>query len=223
MLNKYEIVESCQIPADVLQRLYQDTFGLREYGTFVEIGAYDGVSFSNTWGLAHAGWHGLYVDAYQGYIDVCAKNHADHSVEVEACAVGQGNGECDIFLGGAVSSIIESQAKAWGVPTNNPMRVPMHTMDFLLEKHNWPCRYDLLIVDVEGAEEDVLRGYSLHRWRPRMAIIETHEGYSSGPYVDANGHNRTVEFCNGYFRTYRYKKVWHDILNTVFVSSDKEP
>lgn len=223
MPDKYEIVPTCQIPTDVLQRLYLDVFGYRNYGTFVEIGGYDGITFSNTWGLARAGWHGLYVDANPSSVEACKKNHAGHSVEVESCAVGRGDGECDLFLGGEVSSIIESHARAWGIPADKCVRVPMHTMDFLMRKHNWPRNYDLLVVDVEGAEEDVLRGYSLHCWRPQMVIIETHEGFHGGPYVDAKGCNRTVEFCCGYFRTFRYDKVWSDILNTVYVSRDMVP
>lgn len=223
MADEYEIVKSCQIPADVLQKFLVDTFGYRNHGAFVEVGAYDGVDCSNTWGLAHAGWHGLYVEAHPEYAVKCEDNHTEHSVEVECCAVGNGNGECDLFLGGSVSSIVESHARAWGIRPDQCMRVPMKTLDRILQERNWPLRYDVLVVDVEGAEEAVLRGYSMHRWRPRMAIIETHEGYHSGVYEDSKGRNRTVEFCNGYFRTFKYKKVWHDLVNTIFISTDKEP
>ena len=223
MADEYEIVESCQIPRDVLQRFLLDTFGYRTCGAFVEVGAYDGVDYSNTWGLARAGWHGLYVEPHTDFAAKCEANHAKHSVEVECCAVGNGNGECDLFLGGSVSSVVESHAKAWGIRPDQRMRVPMKTLDRILEERNWPPRYDVLVVDVEGAEEAVLRGYSMQRWRPRMAIVETHEGYRSGVYVDSKGRNRIVEFCNGYFRTHKFKKVWYDLVNTIFVSMDREP
>jgi len=220
MPDEYEIVKSCQIPVDVLQGIYLDQFGYRDYGLFVEVGAWDGWEFSNTWGLARAGWHGLYIEACPDFAAVCKANHAEHSVEVEACAIGDGNGDCDLFLGGSVSSIVEHHAKAWGIHSDQCIRVPMRTLDFILEKRNWPNRYDMLVIDVEGAEESVLRGYSVHRWRPHVVIVETHEGDRSALYADVKGRNRTVEFCEGYFRTYRYKKVWNDSVNTIYVSKD---
>jgi len=221
--SKYEIQPSCQIAHDVLQKLYLEEFGYRNYGTFVEVGAWDGVQFSNTWGLAHAGWHGLFVEPSPSFAETCRRNHSEHSVEVECCAAGQGNGECDLWLGGSVSSMIESHARAWGIPREQKARVQLRTMDWILGKHNWPATYDLLVVDVEGAEESVLRGYSMQRWRPHMAIIEAHEGCHGSPYCDAFGHNRTVEFCAGYFRTHHYTKVYHDMLNTIWVSSKNRP
>ena len=45
---------SCQIP--YLHHLYSRFLGDRADGVFVEVGAYDGVFVSNTWGLAERGW-----------------------------------------------------------------------------------------------------------------------------------------------------------------------
>lgn len=47
---------SCQLGH--LWLLLSRYLGERTHGTFVEIGGYDGLTFSNTWGLAARGWHG---------------------------------------------------------------------------------------------------------------------------------------------------------------------
>ena len=35
-----------------------------------------------------------------------------------------------------------------------------------------PKQFDLLVVDVEGLEEKVFRGFNLNNWRPKMIIVE---------------------------------------------------
>ena len=44
-------------------------------GTFVEIGAYDGESFSNTSFLADLGWNGLYVEPVPKFAALCRARH----------------------------------------------------------------------------------------------------------------------------------------------------
>jgi hypothetical protein len=52
-----------------LDTLFTKFLGARDYGTFVEIGANDGVSCSNTWGLAERNWSGLMVEAIPALAD----------------------------------------------------------------------------------------------------------------------------------------------------------
>jgi hypothetical protein len=44
----YTVVPTCQIDHEYLNELYLKIFGYRSDGYFVEIGAYDGKTFSNT-------------------------------------------------------------------------------------------------------------------------------------------------------------------------------
>src|SRR5258706_14970608 len=50
----------CQIP--ILEGLYEQLFGQRADGCFVEVGAFDGETYGNTAGLADLGWTGLYIE-----------------------------------------------------------------------------------------------------------------------------------------------------------------
>ena len=94
--------------------------------------------------------------------------------------------------------------------------VKVEMLDHVLDRHGWPKNFDLLVIDVEGAEEDVLRGFSLWLWRPKMVIVELHEKSPATIYREANGRSRKVDFANGYFRN-KYRKVYADDVNTVFV------
>jgi hypothetical protein len=74
---------------------------------------------------------------------------------------------------------------------------------------------DLVVIDVEGAEAAVLRGFSLARWRPRMLIIElvhTHPDLHSVSAGDAHL-QRLIEEA-------RYSVVYKDSVNTVFVADE---
>lgn len=51
---------NCQIPH--CAAIFEELFGLKRDGFFVEAGAYDGESFSNTSFLADIGWRGVYVE-----------------------------------------------------------------------------------------------------------------------------------------------------------------
>lgn len=42
--------------------LLESVFGRTSEGLFVEVGAYDGITFSNSWGLASRGWSGILVE-----------------------------------------------------------------------------------------------------------------------------------------------------------------
>ena len=77
---------SCQIPQ--LGELYEKLFGQRRNGRFIEIGAYDGESFSNTSFLADLGWHGIYVEPVQQYAQICARRHQSYNIRLLNCAVG---------------------------------------------------------------------------------------------------------------------------------------
>ena len=72
-IEDYKPVDSCQIPG--LAGIYAGVFGLKNNGTFVEIGAYDGKTYSNTYQLAKLGWKGLYVKPYADYAQMCCNNH----------------------------------------------------------------------------------------------------------------------------------------------------
>lgn len=52
--TKYSIVPECQIPT--LPEILEEHIGFRTDGRFVEVGAFDGFKWSNTYMLAEIGW-----------------------------------------------------------------------------------------------------------------------------------------------------------------------
>src|SRR6185436_17619755 len=65
----YEPAPSCQLAE--LAGLYSLFLGERGNGFFVEVGAYDGISFSNTSCLAARGWSGMLVEYIPRFAQAC--------------------------------------------------------------------------------------------------------------------------------------------------------
>ena len=190
-------------------------------GAFIEVGAHDGVSWSSTYCLAVAGWRGLLVEAHPLYAALCRQNYAAYPrIEVVQAAVGDQVGETLLYQNGSTSTIkLETIAAYNQYPTlqgqsvEHVLRVPLTTLTALLDGRDWPARYEVLVVDVEGAELDVLHGYSLDRWRPALAIVETHAKLDS-PVLSAK-----AKPINAYFRRHSYCLLQSDEINSLYLSN----
>jgi len=84
----YKPLSDCQIPR--LDEIYLKNFGYKTDGTFVEIGAYDGHSISNTSFLADIGWKGIYVEPVKEYYEKCNFSEIDWYPSFTKYLINQG-------------------------------------------------------------------------------------------------------------------------------------
>jgi FkbM family methyltransferase len=214
----YPTVPSCQI--STLPHLFERFFGKRTTGIFVEIGAFDGLSYSNTWGLAEQGWEGLLVEPIPELVRKCRENHRMHpQVSIAETAIGARHGVASLVLAGELTTANHTQASeyrttAWARPlvTDASIEVPMTTLDSLLDEKEVPSQFDLLVVDVEGYEGAVFEGFDLTRWLPKMLIVEiadTHPDLSLTASDDAR--------LSTQIQATGYRIVYKDAINTAFV------
>ena len=212
---------TCQIPT--LYHLLQKFLGETENGYYVEVGAYDGVFASNTWGLAQRGWYGLLVEPVPHFAEQCRKNYGDRErVEVAQVAVGESNSEIILELAGTLTTanrelLTEYAAVDWAKNslTSKRVSVACRRLNDVLIEYSVPKGFDLLVVDVEGFEGEVFTGLDLNTWKPKMMIVEladTHPDLTSTAYKDALLGRALVEA--GYVITYK------DSINTVLVRHD---
>lgn len=218
----YPSVESCQIPN--LSFIYEKFLGHRANGTFVEVGAYDGVFVSNSWGLARRGWRGLLIEPQAELAARCSKNHQRHpAVHVERTAVGRpGVASIQLTRAGALTTanpdlVQEYRNTDWSAMhvTSSVEVAPCETLDSLLKRFSVPQGFEVLIVDVEGSESDVLAGFDLERWRPQVMIWELadmHPDLSSTARLDAQV---LVDIQSS-----GYQIAYKDHVNTVFARAD---
>lgn len=205
----YVIHPTCQIPG--LDKIYEQVFG-DHLPSFVEVGAFDGMTYSNTWGLANAGAKGLYIEAHPDFARQCIHIHQENlNIDVVHAACSDRNGKIDLIEYGEVSTtVLNKWTREWGLNEHTKkISVPCYTLETLLFTYKI-AYFDLLVIDVEDAEIDVLKGFNLQGHLPKMIIIELHEGQGTGP--DQKGWQ--TPWVDNYLKG--YKKIYVDQINTIY-------
>lgn len=216
------ISASCQIPE--LREKYA-ALGLPKRGVFVEVGGYDGESFSNTSFLADEGWRGVYIEPIPSFCRQIRLRHVFNRVGVEEVAISDAEGVNQLSLMGALTTLSDSTEAAyknipWAAPAAEAARsleVRTATLGNVLSRNNIPHGFDLMIVDVEGYEETVIAGLLETPWRPRVLIVELidlHPDFVGSPELQASARRaRQAILANG------YDEFYADPVNSIFQSS----
>jgi hypothetical protein len=71
-------------------------------------------------------------------------------------------------------SSLNRELAVTGIIAHSTIEVAVQTLDEILREAGAPTAIDFVSIDVEGHEVDVLRGFDLTHWRPRLILIEDH-------------------------------------------------
>jgi FkbM family methyltransferase len=192
-----------QIPQYIYWELYTKIYKNCKEKIFVDVGAYDGITHSNTYRLYRTeNWFGIYCEpnpySVKKLISNCVRKTR---YALNECAVGEYNGYITLYLNEEYSSVNES--------SKNSIIVPIKTLDDILSE---TIKYNLLSIDVEGYEDKVLQKYDISKHNPEICIIETHD---KNPNFDKT----IASYCNRYFDSYGYKKYFSNHINSIYVHS----
>jgi FkbM family methyltransferase len=154
-----------------------------EPGFFVEAGAFDGYTQSNTYYLERArGWHGLLVEAVPLLAREAARERPASIVRnCGLVAADYPEPEITLRYGGTMTVVAGApEADVWAREAQRNMAldepeheftVPARTLSSLLDEVGAP-EVDLLSLDVEGYEAEVLKGLDFDRHSPRLILVE---------------------------------------------------
>lgn len=217
----YKLSETCQIKD--LDKIYTNYFGLfSNHRTFVEIGAFDGESVSNTSCLADSGWRGFYVEPIQENYIKCLGRHKNNNVIVANLSIGIEEGVQKIYGNGILSSLDKDHAELgitkFNYPNYSESICYQLRMDTFLKRYNVPHNFDLLIVDVEGKEHEVFYSFNLNEWKPKMLIVELVDNHSY--FTDNSSIVTKVKLLRHHIEKYNYSEIYKDDINTIFISDD---
>lgn len=163
-----------------------DLVGRKLDGFYIEVGAFDGYHFSTTYALDCMGWSGLLIEAIPERYEECRVRRP--SARVVHAALG-GRGSCGAATfqvtkdaeGGMASYLNTSPelAKTIENVARHPVTVPLTSMNELLRDHRGEI--DAASLDVEGGEAQLLDGFDLERFRPKVLLIEDIRAATNSP------------------------------------------
>jgi FkbM family methyltransferase len=195
-------------------------------GFFVEAGAHDGISQSNTAYLErYFGWRGLLIEPIPGLARQCKANRPRAKVE-ECALVSEGfpgstvemeyYGLMSLVCGARGTEEKDKAHKTMGRqcclgPDELPYSITVRarSLSSVLDAHGIH-QVDLLSLDVEGYEGQVLRGLDFKRHAPQYLLVEVNnlsdvEQALGGRYEliaklsdERSHHDRLYRFSEGY-------------------------
>lgn len=158
-------------------------FDQKKNGLIVEVGAFDGIHFSNSYSLENIGWRSLCMEPTPAMYKKLIANRPKAKCFNLAVVGDEDVSQID-FLSeelGLLSGVnidvedVKLRYKRRGLKFKEPekIKVKAKTLNsiFHQQKIN-PGEINCITIDVEGFEMDVLKGFEIEVFKPQMIIIE---------------------------------------------------
>ena len=184
-----------------------EKLGYKKNGFFIEIGAYDGVTLSNTYTLEKDfGWDGICVECNP---DIVPQLRQNRKCAIEENPVTHMSGIKFPFYSHAADPALSRLAPAGyavDLATGEQFQAQyiLNTvdMDTLLKKHNAPIDIDYISVDTEGAELGIISTFDFKKYNVSCWTVEHN-----------NERDRTTFVGNFfYFQGYKIEKREWDLF-----------
>ena len=184
-------------------------------GFYVDVGAMDPVVDSVTKTFYDMGWHGINIEPLEQNFQKFLK---DRPLDINLnCLAGDNSGEAVFYelVNTGLSTQDKDQAKELSRKNGYDLleqTMSVDTLTNILNKVNPPIIH-FLKIDVEGAEEAVLNGTDLKRFRPWIIVVEsTIPGSPIQKYSS----------WEPYLLSHSYDFAYFDGLNRFYVAHEKE-
>jgi FkbM family methyltransferase len=193
--------------------IIQSYFDTDYIGGCLEIGAADGIGCSNTKYFEELGWYCLCVEPNPYYFKQLKHNR------LNAINYAISNINDDLIFNvadikdsyihqDAISSLkiderlINHHKKLGYNITIKPIIVEAITLDKCIEDFYKYDKIDFISIDTEGTELDVLKGFSIEKWNPKLLVIENN---FEDPEIEK------------YLKQYEYKKDKRIAINDFYI------
>jgi FkbM family methyltransferase len=155
-------------------RLKDEFFRDTQRGFFVDVGANEPVEQSQTYAMEQRGWKGVLIEPQPA---VAARLRSERRVPVYAvaCSARANAGKTmPLLVGGGMHASLKPDYYIAGFKDKklDTVEVPIMTVDDILREIDAPGPIDFISIDVEFHELEVLDGFDIAHWRPRLILIE---------------------------------------------------
>jgi FkbM family methyltransferase len=181
----------------------------KQNGFFIEFGATDGVTLSNSFTLEKKyGWTGILAEPAHCWHDKLKQNR---NCTIDFRCVWNKTGEKLTFTevpGAAELSTIGNFTQSDGhgstrKETGIDYQVETVSFNDLLKQHNAPVNIDYLSIDTEGSELDILQSFDFNAYNIRIITVEHNYTPSREKIYD-------LLTAKGYARQFKTLSLWDD-------------
>lgn len=183
-------------------------------GFLVDVGAMDGVTYSNSrYLINHKAWRGVLVEPHPEYFEQLQKLYENScNIKLINCGCYNREGESDFYLyangiDGSVSTMSPKFKKhvenKHGDRYRKQIKIKLQTLDNILK--DYP-KVDFLSIDVEGVDMEVLMSNNWNKNKPRLICVE---------------HSMDIQTLINFMHTINYSQYAQTAGNTFFTRNEQ--
>jgi FkbM family methyltransferase len=171
-------------------KLVSEIYRGKRNGYFVDVGAYDGITISNTFHFEkELGWTGICVEPLPNVFPKLVLNRS--CICVNSC-VSTTEGSVFFKCRGKGSRIVQT-------PGRNTVERKSETLAAILDRSKAPKNMEYLSIDIEGLEFDVLKSFPFHQYGFGVITVE-HNAYVGIECQERREQMLTFLSAKGYVR-----------------------
>ena len=148
-------------------------FKKKKNGFYLDVGAQHPISNNNTYILFKKGWSGINIDLDKKNIELFnIVRPSDINLNY---AISDTEKEVDLFYyheSSPINTLSKNVSDFQKAKVNKVKKVQTKTLNNVLDKLNFQNRIDYMNIDVEGYEEQVLKGFNIKRYKPYVISVE---------------------------------------------------
>ena len=169
--NKYRKISYSYGSVDLL---LEHIFKNQSHGFYIDVGCQHPVMNNNTYLLYKKGWNGINIDLDKKNIDLF-NFYRKRDLNLNF-AISSQEGERDLFFyhdKSAINTVEKSVANYQRAQVKEIKKVKTKTLNSIIENSKFNnLTIDFVSIDVEGHELDVIKGFDLKKYKPKVIIIE---------------------------------------------------
>lgn len=182
-------------------------------GYYVDIGAQHPLIDSVSRGFYEQGWRGVHIEPVPHYADLLRKDRPDETVLQVAISDVEGTLELNVIpdtgLSTAVSAYAEQHQRERGLQSAHLVVRTLTLASAFRKNLGRECHW--LKIDVEGLEEQVLKGWDPEMLRPWIMVVEA---------TIPNSADMDYERWEPLLRRAEYEFAYFDGLNRFYVAKE---